>query len=184
MKKSVIPEVEIKLDENGNEVLDKKTGNHILKSPVIFMSEYKGLGILEDGSPKPVCRFSPFAVMHPTYGQISKGHYVCDTLEVFKKLIAHAGMDTSYRIVKKLPRETDRMGNVIIRDTGGSGRMLNELNDAERQQYRSMVHLEAQYFTKDSGYTVFKDNIRKEETKDRVMNQINAIRKKLNLREG
>ena len=183
MKKSVIPKIEIKLDDHQEPMLEPKTGHHLLTHPVIFMSEYKGLGILEDKNPKPICRFTPFAVMHPTYGQISKGHYVCVTKEIFDKLIKHAGMDSSYRIVKKLPRETDRMGNIIDRDTGGSGRMLNELNDEERQMYRSMTHLEAQYFTKGSGYTVFKDNIRKEETKDRVMAQINTIKAKLNLRD-
>lgn len=172
MSKSVIPEV--------HTLEDGDTLTH----PVVFISEYRGFQLLEDAR-DPICTFTPFAVLHPTYGQISKGHYLCTSKKVFDKMVNHPAMDKSYRIVKKLPRETDRRGNVIIRDTASdSRRELHELSEEERGLYRQLVEMEAKYFTKGSDYTIFKDNIKNEETKTRIYRDIDTIKKKLNLRES
>ena len=182
MKKSAIPEVKIKLDEDGQEVLDRN-GQHVLEHPVIFVSEYRGLGVLSADGTKPICRFTPFAVMHPTKGQISKGHYLCMTKEIFDQLISHAGMNKSYVIIKRLPRETDRRGNILTRAGNDGKRELHELNEDERNLYRQLTHLEAQYFTKESNFTEFKDNIRKDETKQKIRNEVNTIKRQLKLKE-
>ena len=183
MAKSIIPKVRVKM-ENGKPVLDRKTKEQLLESPVIFISEYRGLGVLGDDpeATKPICKFTPFSVLHPTYGQISKGHYVCTTLEIFNQLIEHPALDRGYKIVKRLPRETDRLGNVIIRGVAtGTGKLVTELTEEQRGMYRTLTHLEAQYFTKDSGYKVFKGNIKTEQTKDRIMEEIDSIKNTLNL---
>lgn len=184
MAKSIIPEVQVKKDKNGKPVLDPKTKQQVLVSPVIFISEYRGLGIMSDDpkATKHICRFTPFSVLHPTYGQISKGHYVCTTLETFEILIAHPALDRGYKIVKRLPRETDRLGNIILRGvaTGGS-KLITELNEEQRGMLRRLTHLEAQYFTKDSDYKVFKGNIKTESTKDRVQKEMDIIKDQLNL---
>ncbi len=185
MAKSIIPKVQIKKDKNGNPVLDKKTKYQLLAKPVIFISEYRGLGVLSEDpkATKPVCRFTPFSVLHPTYGAISKGHYVCTTKEVFDILIGHPALDRGYKIVKRLPRETDRLGNVIMRGVStGGGRELHELNEEQRGMLRHLTHLEAQYFTKESNYSVFKGNIKTEATKNRIMEEMGDIKKQLNLR--
>lgn len=189
MKKSVIPTVEIKKDSEGNPVMEtmrvsnsEQRKETALTHPVLFISEYKGLSVSD--SEGIVCRFSPFAVNHPTYGQISKGQYACHTKETFDRLIEHPAMDKSYMVVRRLPRETDRSGNVLRREgTGGQGRRVHELNDADRGMYRQLIHLQAQYFTKDSNYTEFKGNVKSEGTKDRVMKQIDSLQRKLNLEE-
>lgn len=186
MAKSIIPNVEVKIGKDGKTVLEPKTKNQMLKSPVIFISEYRGLGVLSEDpkATKPICKFTPFSVLHPTYGQISKGHYVCTTKEVFDLLVNHPALDRGYKIVKRLPRETDRLGNVIMRGVAtGAGRELHELNEEQRGQYRQLTHLEAQYFTKESNYSAFKGNIKTEATKDRVMREIETIKKQLNLRQ-
>lgn len=156
-----------------------------LTKPILFISEYRGLRVWEAGQKKPVCTFTPFALMHPTYGQISKGHYLCKSKKVFEYLIEDGhGLDKSYRIVKKLPRETDRKGNVIITHRDNDTRKeLHELNDEERLLYRELVEKEARYFTKESNYTVFKDNIKSEETKNRIERRMSAIRNTLNLKD-
>ena len=182
MAKSIIPEISLKLDDDGKEVLEPRTKYHLLEKPVIFMSEARGLGVLDD-QPKPVCRFTPFSVLHPTYGAISKGHYVCNTKEIFDRLINHASFDRAYKIVKRLPRETDRLGNVIMRGVAtGTGRELIELSEEERGMLRSLVEMEARYFTKESEYTVFKGNIKTEDTKNRVIKEMERIKNKLNLK--
>lgn len=184
MAKSIIPKVQVKKDKDGEPVLDKKTKEQILVSPVIFISEYRGLGVLSDDpkATKPICKFTPFSVLHPTYGQISKGHYVCTTLETFETLIAHPALDSGYKIVKRLPRETDRLGNVIMRGVAtGAGKQLIELTEEQRGMYRHLTHLEAQYFTKESKYTIFKGNIKAEATKDRITKEMDAIKDQLNL---
>lgn len=186
MAKSIIPEVQVKKDKNGKPVLDKKSKQQILVSPVIFISEYRGLGVLSDDpkSTKPVCRFTPFSVLHPTFGAISKGHFVCTTKEVFDILVEHPALDRGYKIVKRLPRETDRLGNVIMRGVStGGGREIHELNEEQRGMLRHLTHLEAQYFTKDSNYTAFKANIKTEATKDRVMKEMDNIKDQLKLRK-
>ncbi len=184
MAKSIIPEVKIKM-KNGKPLLEKKTKYQLLEKPVIFISEYRGLGVLSEDpkATKPVCRFTPFSVLHPTFGAISKGHYVCTTKEVFDILVEHPALDRGYKIVKRLPRETDRLGNVILRGVAtGGGRELHELNEEQRGMLRHLTHLEAQYFTKDSNYTMFKGNIKTEAKKEAVMLEISGIKKQLNLR--
>ena len=183
MAKSIIPEIKLLLDDDGNEVLEPRTKYHILTKPVIFMSEARGLGVLDD-QPKPICRFTPFSVLHPTYGAISKGHYVCRTKEIFDRLISHPSFDRAFKIVKRLPRETDRTGNVILRGVAtGSGREIVELNEEERKMLRSLVEMEARYFTKESDYTSFKGNIKTDDTKNRVMKEMERIKNKLNLKQ-
>ena len=184
MAKSIIPEVQVKM-KDGKPVLDKKTKNQLLEKPVIFISEYRGLGVLSEDpkATKPICRFTPFSVLHPTFGAISKGHYVCTTKEVFDILVEHPALDRGYKIVKRLPRETDRLGNVIMRGVStGGGRELHELTEEQRGMLRHLTHLEAQYFTKDSNYTMFKGNIKTEAKKEAVMLEISGIKKQLNLR--
>lgn len=183
MAKSIIPKVQVKM-KNGEPVLDKKTKQQLLENPVIFISEYRGLGVLSEDpkATKPICRFTPFSVLHPTYGQISKGHFVCTTLETFEILINHPALDSGYKIVKRLPRETDRLGNVIMRGVAtGGGKQLIELTEEQRGAYRHLTHLEAQYFTRESKYTIFKGNIKAEATKDRVMKEIDSIKSELKL---
>jgi len=173
MKKSVIPIVETL--EDGD----------TLKHPVLFISEFRGFKLLEDGWRDPVCTFTPFSVLHPTYGQISKGHFFCTSKKVFDLMVNHRAMDKSYRIVKRLPRETDRRGNVILKDFNSDGRKeLHELSEEERGLYRALIEMEAKYYTKDSGYTVMKESIKNESTKDRISRDINTIRAKLNLRDS
>jgi hypothetical protein len=184
MAKSIIPKVQVQM-KDGKPVLERKTKRQLLVSPVIFISEYRGLGVLSDDpkATKPVCRFTPFSVLHPTFGAISKGHYVCNTKEVFDILIEHPALDRGYKIVKRLPRETDRHGNVIMRGVStGGGKELHELNEEQRGMFRHLTHLEAQYFTKESNYTMFKGNIKTESTKDRVMKEMDNIKNQLNLR--
>lgn len=184
MAKSIIPEVKVQM-KDGKPVLEKKTKYQLLEKPVIFISEYRGLGVLSEDpkATKPVCRFTPFSVLHPTFGAISKGHYVCVTKEVFDILVEHPALDRGYKIVKRLPRETDRLGNVIMRGVStGGGREMHELNEEQRGMYRHLVHLEAQYFTKESNYSMFKGNIKTEATKDRVMKEIEGIKSELKLR--
>ena len=183
MKNATIPEVKIMKDEEGKPVLDPTTKYQKLEKPVIFMAEARGLGVLDD-QPKPVCKFTPFSVLHPTYGAISKGHYVCTTKEIFERLINHPSMDKAYKIVKRLPRETDRTGNVILRGVAtGGGREIIELNEEERGMLRKLVEIEARYFTKESDYTMFKGNIKTEDTKNRVMKEMERIKNKLNLKQ-
>lgn len=171
MKKSVIPQVEV-LDDGDT-----------LTKPVIFIAEPRGLAIWKSGEREPVCRFTPFAVLHPVYGQISKGHYVCRSKKVFDYLIQKEhGLDRSYRIVKRLPRETDREGNVVEPNYANDGKKtLQQLNDEERLLYRQLVDMEARYFTKESNYTVFKGNIKSEETKASIQRQMDTIKKTLNV---
>lgn len=170
MAQQVIPEV-IVLEDGDT-----------LESPVIFISEYRGLQVLDD-QPKPICRFSPFSVLHPVHGAISKGHYLCKSKKIFDRLTKHPSFGKVYKIVKRLPRETDRLGGVIQRGVStGAGRELAELNEEERLMYRQLVELEAKYFTKDSDYTVMKESIKNEETKNRIHREISAIKNKLNLK--
>lgn len=168
--KSVIPK-NLETLEDGDTLLH----------PVLFISEFRGFKLLADNMRKPICTFTPFSVLHPTFGAISKGHFLCNSKKTFELMVNHPAMDKSYRIVKKLPRETDRRGHVIIRDRGSAGRHLHELTEEERKLYRALVEMEARYFTKGSDYTVFKENIKSEETKTRIANDMNTIRKKLNL---
>ena len=185
MAQSIIPKVQVKM-KDGKPVLDKKSKQQLLLTPVIFISEYRGLGVLSEDpkSTKPVCRFTPFSVLHPTFGAISKGHYVCTTKEIFDILVEHPALDRGYKIVKRLPRETDRHGNVIMRGVAtGGGRTIQELNEEQRGMLRRLTHLEAQYFTKDSDYSAFKANIKTEATKDRVMKEMDNIKNQLNLKQ-
>jgi len=171
MRQSIIPKVNVL--EDGD----------TLASPVIFVSEARGLTIWKANEREPVCRFTPFAVLHPTFGQISKGHYLCKSKKVFDYLVERDhGLDKSYRIVKRLPRETDRQGNIVEPNYATSGKKtLQELNDDERLLYRQLVDMEARYFTKESNYTVFKGNIKSEETKANIQRQMDAIKKLINV---
>lgn len=173
MRKSVIPQVKV-LDDG--DTLDR---------PIVFISEHRGLAIWKSGEREPVCRFTPFSVLHPTFGQISKGHYLCRSKKVFDYLIAEDhGLDKSFRIVKRLPRETDRSGNIIDTQNHNDGKKaLHELNDEERLLYRELVDSEARYFTKESNYTVFKGNVKSEETKNTILRRMDAIKAKLQLRD-
>lgn len=170
MAEKVIPEV-IVLEDGDT-----------LEHPVLFISEYRGLQVLDD-EPKPVCRFSPFSVLHPTHGQISKGHYFCKSKKVFDRLVKHPSFGKVYKISKRLPRETDRLGSVIHRGVAtGTGRELAELNEEERAMYRKLSELEAKYFTKESGYTTMRDSIKNEETKNRINREVTQLKNKLNLK--
>lgn len=171
MRKSVIPQVEVL--EDGD----------TLRSPVVFIAEPRGLAIWKTGEREPVCRFTPFAILHPVYGQISKGHYLCRSKKVFDYLIdPEHGLDKSYRIVKQLPRETDREGNIVEPHYTDNGKKtLQQLTDDERLLYRQLVDMEARYFTKESGYTIFKGNVKSEETKAGIQRQMDNIKKTLNI---
>lgn len=186
MKKSIIPEVRILKDEEGNpqkREMIVNQGNRraetAIESPIIFISEYKGYQVSDDEG--IICRFSPFSVNHPTFGQIAKGQYVCHTKETFDRLINHPALDSDYVIVKRLPRETDRSGNILHKQPQGSGRGIHELDEKQRAKYRRLVHLEASYFTKESDYKQFRGNVKSEATKDRVLREMDAIRNELQL---
>ena len=173
MRQSVIPQVKV-LDDG--DTLDR---------PVVFISEHRGLTVWQANEREPVCRFTPFSVLHPTFGQISKGHYLCKSKKIFDYLIdKDHGLDKSYKIVKKLPRETDRSGNIIETHNHNDGKKaLHELNDEERLLYRELVDMEARYFTKESKYAEFKGNIKNDETKNTITRRMDAIKTKLQLRD-
>lgn len=148
------------------------------KSPSIFVSEFRGFQPFgEDG--KPICRFTPFAIMHPDVGWISKGHYVCAKEEIFNKLVNFSGFGKSYKLVKKLPFRTDSRGMIINRGVNASGdKNITEYTDEQRKLLRELHHLEAKYYTEGSNFAEFKANI-KDETQNKITSRVNYIKKEL-----
>lgn len=164
--------------------------------PVIFVSEYTGLQLMEEGgnflsnkSGKPV-RFTPFSISHPKYGDISKGHYLCKDQETYDKLVAYpefkkAGTGSgSYKIVRKLPFRTNEAGMIITQgvSTADGGVNKVDFSDEHRVMLRELGSIEAKYFTEDSEYKVFKANI-KEGSRDSVSKRVEYIKKELHIND-
>jgi len=163
--------------------------------PVIFVSEYTGLGLMEeDGNfilnefNKPV-RFTPFSISHPKYGDISKGHYLCKNKETYDKLVNHPGFKKagagsgSYKIVKRLPFRTNDAGMIVQGvSTADGGINKASLGDEQRNMLRELGSLEAKYFTEESGHKTFKANIR-EDSRDGVSKRIEYIKSELDIND-
>ena len=168
-------------NKNIPEVFVKEDGDS-LELPVIFISEYRGLSVLDDQA-KPICRFTPFSVLHPVHGQISKGHYFCRSKSIFDRLTKHPALGKAYKIVKRLPRETSTDGSVIVCGVAtGGGRNVHELGEEDRLLYRKLVEMEAKYYTKDSNYETMKANIKNDSVKAQIIKEMSTIKNKLNLK--
>ena len=159
--------------------------------PVLFVSEYRGFQPMDGlGAKKDkgvICRFTPFVVMHPTFGEITKGHYICLTKEKFDRLVDFGkdedgnggALGRSYHIVKKLPLRTNERGQIIRGvGTASAGEKQTPFSDEAKLVARQLGALEARHFTQDSGFTIFKGTI-KEASKDRIQKEIDALKKKL-----
>jgi hypothetical protein len=150
--------------------------------PVIFISDFRGF-TPQDKDGKPICRFSPFAVDHPEKGQISKGHYICRDEKIFEKLkwFMDNTRQKSMKIVKRLPRSTDRQGMILQGvATGIQGEEVRRMNDDDLALMRELGQIENKYFTEDSGFQEFKGNIR-QASRTKITDRVNYIKKQLNM---
>ncbi len=125
-----------------------------------------------------ICRFTPFSITHPKYGDISKGHYTCTDPEILERLKEHPAFERDYRIVKKLPHRTNDRG-MIMRGvvTADSKRPADLTDDELHQLSRELGNLEAKYFTQEGDLLASV----KPATGERVVKRLKYLKQKLNV---
>lgn len=153
-------------------------------NPVIFVSDFRGFQPLDDKG-KPICRFSPFAISHPSQGQISKGHYICRDEKIYDKLVWFMENTTqkSMKIVKKLPRDTNKNGMILKGVATGiqaDAQNLQTMDKEEVALIRELGQIENKYFTEDSDFTKFKGNIR-EASQKKINDRVKYIKQTLKM---
>ena len=165
--------------------------------PVLFIAEYRGYQPMDGlGKPKDkgiICRFTPFSIVHPDRGKISKGHYRCTRQDIYDRLMnfgKNPDMDMDdpenrgaygkdYKIVKKLPRETDGSGMIIVRGVATVSPQYS-MDDKQRDGLRELGRLQARHYTEGSGYKEFKVGTKKA-TREAVTREINQLTSELGI---
>ena len=149
--------------------------------PVVFISESRGLQVMDEKG-NIICKFSTFATMHPKKGYINKGHYLCLKKAIYDKLVkldedgrSLYGLNRAYKIVKKLPIQTDMRGNVVrgVSTAGGNSEPYREYTDEQVAMTRELGSMEGKYYK--LGTTEFKENI-KEASRAKITQRINELK--------